>query len=102
MTEDGLADPRSQRIALAVASACSTYAVVLVAQHFAPAIRDVLAVELAPGVRPTYYLRCLVSVLVGGAAAAIVRPGTPRREMPVVWATGAAVVAAALLVILFP
>lgn len=95
---------RAVAVAVGVAVACLVYAASLVAQRPFPALRSLLAWELAPDVRPTYYLRVGASLALGLAAGtcagALGRRGVSERACA--WGTALAVGFAAVLVALFP
>ena len=66
-----------------------------------PEIKQALAISLAGGLTPTYYLRVAASLLVGLALGAV----TPKRAVDdarLAWATGAAILESTILVCAFP
>ena len=104
--EHEAADARAERVALSVVVACLVYGGSLALQIRMPAVRTMLALDLGPGVRPTYYLRVGVSLLAGLLAAGIARLAARRTALAsgtvVAWATAVLVGLAVLLAVLFP
>jgi hypothetical protein len=68
---------RTTMVAVGASIAALVYSGSLVAQRFVPALKDVLALSF-DNVRPTYYLRVISSLVVGGVAAFVGR----RRVVP--------------------
>ena len=94
-------DSRKAAVALAVSVACLVYAASLLLQRALPELKDWLGIALPGGVRPTYYLRVLVSLL-AGAIPLVAVPRGPRSERALAWITGVSVAVAVAILVLCP
>ncbi len=104
--EPAVEDPRTVHVAVGVIIACLVYGGSLALQTRLPAVRDLLAIDLGPGVHPTYYLRVALSLGWGtivSALVALVGRGRPVvSEKLAAVATAALVATAAMLAMVFP
>lgn len=99
-----MAGARTGTMAFGVVVACLAYAGSLALQVRFPAVRQFLALDLGPGVRPTYYLRVVMSLGAGVLAEALAT-GVRWRwfgEEAVAWVTGVLVGVAAIVAVLYP
>ena len=71
--------PGRMAVALGVSAAILVYSGSLAVQRAVPAVKDALAVTVMNGVKATYYVRVIVSILIG-AVVALVGPRHPISE----------------------
>lgn len=92
---------RMTPVAFGVSAACLVYGASLALQQSFPALKSALAITLAEGMRPTYYLRVLLSLLVGVLVAAIAwRHSVP--ETRLAWLTAVSAALSVFLACAFP
>jgi hypothetical protein len=92
---------RKPGVALGVSVACLAYAGSLAVQRVFPPLADVLSLSIAEGVKPTYYLRVVLSLALGAVAGAL----APRRPLPearLAWATAIALVLSVIIICAVP
>lgn len=88
-------------VALGVSAAILVYSCSLVVQRAIPAVKDALAVAVMNGVKATYYVRVVVSLLLG-AVAALIGPRCPVSERVLAVGTAIAIAIGVALVCAFP
>jgi len=88
-------------IGVGVSAASLAYAASLALQRVVPELKSALAVSLAGGIAPTYYLRVAASLALGFAVGALV-PKRPVREAHLAWGTGVALALSVVGVCAFP
>ena len=92
---------RMPMVAMGVSVSCLAYGASLALQRELPLIKSALALTVADGVQPTYYLRVVVSLAIGAVAATIGgRVAIPERYLA--WATAISTATSVLLACAFP
>ncbi len=94
-------DSRKAMIAVGVSVACLVYAASLAVQREVPALKIWLGITLAGGIKPTYYLRSVVSVALGVVSGLVVPRGA-RSERWLALGTALAIGLSVLIVALVP
>ena len=96
-------------VAIAVGSvvACLAYAGSLALQDRFPAVGRILALDLGPSARPTYYLRVGLGLGAGAVASAVVALASWARQPCVgedrlAWVVGLLLSGAAIVAVLYP
>lgn len=94
-------DSRKLAVVVGVSVACLVYAMSLVVQRFVPELKDWLGIALAGGVKPTYYLRVAMSLVVGSLAG-LATPRGPRSERALAWFLAIVIGIAAVMIVACP